>query len=205
LVGVITLYSTRLDAFNAEHQRILEVVSTQVAPAIHAASSTKQPRYSDRAENALSDLPSMDDVKRALGQHDGRGLPHPTSAIIVSIRDAAWVPAKERDGSQDTLYRVASSLRHALRAADLLFRAGPHDFGVLLLKTSAETCFAIVNQMRSEWDSFADVDKRHSLLISNATTTTDDMGLETLVAEARRRGVASPARKDRGSSTDSVH
>jgi putative nucleotidyltransferase with HDIG domain len=206
LVGVITLYSTRPDAFTAEHQRILEVVSTQVSPAIKAATSAQRLRRSHRSPNASTDLPSMDDVKRALGQHDGRALPNPTSVILVGV---PLVPPKDRDGFHGALSEVTPSLRQALRAADLLFRVGPHDFGVLLLKTPAETCSAIADRIRTEWDSLVDRSVRRYLLISSATTTEDDVTLETLVESARRRGVRDDGPTGRkaqnSSSSDSIH
>jgi putative nucleotidyltransferase with HDIG domain len=205
LVGVITLYSTRADAFNAEHQRILEIVSAQVAPAIKAASSGTHLRP-EGLEHSSLDLLEIADVKRTLGQHDGGHLPQPTSLIVVDMLQGALTQDSGETGSADALVRLTSSLKQVVRSADIVFRLGPNEVGVVLLKTSPETSGEIVERIRRERARLPD-DLRLGARIFCATAPEDGTSLESLLMTIRRRRLTSDSsnRNRPHAPTDSIH
>jgi putative nucleotidyltransferase with HDIG domain len=198
LIGVLSLYSTRVNAFTPEHQRIVELVAAQVAPAVQASTPPRQP-HGQPHDMSLSILPDVNDINRALGLSDESLLSHPTSLILISVA----VP--NRDSSVDTahsaatLAHLAMSLRQALRAADLLFRLSSNEFGVLLLKTSADTCARIVNRIRRGTSERAIEDQGTALTVTWATTSDEEMSLRALINLTLRQRPGDPP-IDRGPS-----
>jgi putative nucleotidyltransferase with HDIG domain len=206
LIGVISLYSTRADAFTSEHQRILELVSAQVAPAVQRSTFPRQPP-GQLAELSHSELPDLTDISRALGLPDGKVLPHPTSLIVALIVDDN---PDSGIGSHNALAipaQFATPLRRALRAADLLFRLGPNEFGVLLLKTSSETCLAIADRIQSGGAASAGPDRGTRLTVTSATTRDEGLPLGSLIGLARSRRTSDPhfEPSHQNSSRDSIH
>jgi GGDEF domain-containing protein len=94
-----------------------------------------------------------------------------------------------------------------LRAADLLFRLGPNELGVLLLTTPTETCAAIADRISRGASELAGTDTVGRITVTSATTPGEGASLASLIAAARsRRGRdphVDPLHQD--SSGDSIH
>ena len=143
LVGVLTLYSTSRSAFNEEHQRVVEVVATQVAPIVRQATESGKSRASSLRDQ-LTGLPTVEHMRQVTSPVGETTLPQPTSLLLVDVDNLGAINRIHgRQAGDEVLSRVVVAARRNLRAADLLFRHGSDEFIVLLLQTDHATAQSI--------------------------------------------------------------
>jgi len=112
LAGVLTIYSAHADFFSEEHERILEAVARQVAPAVKRGIESTNPSLEVRVTNT-----------EGLHSSSGDSLPAGTCLILF-----------ETDSSEhgvDRLAAVANTLGGNIRPTDLVFRRGSRQLAVL--------------------------------------------------------------------------
>jgi len=130
LIGVLTLYSTAPNAFTDEHQRLIEAVSKQVSPIVQHF----VPMRGSHRDVAVA-LPGLEHLLRLMQAIGGQGLPTPTSLLLVEISSADNRRRHAQDANESLLRAVANIAQRNLRTSDLIFRHGPGELLILLLKT----------------------------------------------------------------------
>lgn len=210
LVGVLSLYAKRQDAFTEDHQRLVEIVARQVAPVLqrsieYATSSLRSFR------DPLTGLPNLQHLRQLATEQDQLAdLPVPTALIYVDVNELKGINAAQGRAAGDQALRdVVQQLRANLRAADVLFRLESDEFAVLLLQTDKPTASAIASRMKSSIQQVNIGSGKMAVRVSTAVVTAPDDGnrIDTLVDSARRR--LEPPRENgthRSSpSSDSIH
>ena len=110
LAGVLTIYSAQANFFSEEHERIIEAVARQVAPAVNRAESTNTPDGR---------------IAHTEGLHSSSGDSLPAGTCLILF---------ETDSSEhgmDRLAAVANNLGRSIRPTDLVFRRGNRQLAVL--------------------------------------------------------------------------
>jgi diguanylate cyclase (GGDEF)-like protein/putative nucleotidyltransferase with HDIG domain len=134
VVGVLTLYQLRPEAFNPDHRRILETISAKVGVVIDNALRFEQVQDAARTDeltgllNARSLFEYLADEVAMCTQH-GRTL-----AVIVGDLNG-FKKANDRHGhlaGNRILQNVAAGLRRCCRASDTVARLGGDEFVVVL-------------------------------------------------------------------------
>jgi diguanylate cyclase (GGDEF)-like protein len=134
VVGVLTLYQLRQEAFNPDHRRILETISAKVGVVIDNALRFEQVQDAARTDeltgllNARSLFEYLADEVAMCSQH-GRTL-----AVIVGDLNG-FKKANDRHGhlaGNRILQNVAAGLRRCCRASDAVARLGGDEFVVVL-------------------------------------------------------------------------
>ena len=77
---MLTVYSTSLNAFSEEHQRVVEAVSRQVGTLVEHLSTSKSIDKTSPVE-----LPSIDQLHRFTQAIGGYQLPNPTSLLLIGV------------------------------------------------------------------------------------------------------------------------
>lgn len=207
LVGVLTLYSTRSEAFSGEHQRVLEVIARQISPILGTAAEAHRSRPA-LLRDQLTGLPNLEQMRQALGRDNSGSLPSPTSLILLYFKDLSdFNKTHGRESADEALARLTNAARGELRAADLLFRYDGDEFVALLLQTGLEAAEAIAGRIRVAIDrERGTMDVPFAVSVKTATSPHDGASLESLVETARHR-VGRPERADRRLVTppDSIH
>jgi putative nucleotidyltransferase with HDIG domain len=146
LVGVLTLYSTGANAFSEEHQRIIEVVSRQVAPIVRRSTCKSEARV---PRSKLDDLPSIDHLRHFTEAVGLSELPRPTSILLVTIDTSSEAGRAASAVLDDTrLIGLLEMVKRHLRERDLLFRRGLGELLVLLLKTDVSAASSIAARIQ---------------------------------------------------------
>jgi putative nucleotidyltransferase with HDIG domain len=157
LVGVLTIYSTDQNFFSEEHERLLEAVARQVAPAVNRAMGQATAEISERRGTSSE------------YQHDPLDrLPDRTCLALIETGEK--LPAF----AAGQLQAIAEALSGNVRPNDVVFRRGPRQ--VAILGSGLEE--ATVTRAISEVSSIQDVK------VALATTPKDGRSLEQLLASA---------------------
>jgi putative nucleotidyltransferase with HDIG domain len=186
VVGVLTLYSDLPDAFSEDHRRVLEVVAKQVAHSVKNAVLSVPCRPSQVRDHVTS-LPTLAKLERLLEAEAAAIEAGGYSLIIVRLCNAreALVDADR------SLPELASVIRQALRAGDLLFKNGDDEFVVLLTDTTSETasliCGRLVDRVRHMLSDAAHCWLGTALIVGAASAPADGRSLQEMLATARSR------------------
>jgi diguanylate cyclase (GGDEF)-like protein/putative nucleotidyltransferase with HDIG domain len=210
LVGVLTLYSTNVDAFGEEHQRVLEIVARQVAPVIRQAVDAQRSRA--LTHDKTTGLPSLEQfAELANAQIAAADSARPVSLLLTHVHNLDRIARPQPGSTPDTaLLEVVDVLRRSLRVADVLFRYHSGDFVTLLLHTTRDTGRSIsdrivktVGERRAESDTIT----RIGVSVSVATAPEDGCSLDELlqVAHRRRHGGSDINGDSDGITTTSIH
>jgi diguanylate cyclase (GGDEF)-like protein len=188
LVGVVSLYAAHPDAFGEDHQRIVEVVTRQVAPVV--LRSFEHETTSHRVlRDPLTGLPNLEQLRRITDPSAGASELHATTALIyVDINQLKAINTLHGRGTGDTVLRqVVTCLRANLRSADVLFRLNSDDFAVLLLHTDRATAESVADRMRQALANVTVVPgKRIGVTVIVATCPEDAPQVDMLLDVARR-------------------
>jgi putative methionine-R-sulfoxide reductase with GAF domain len=158
LTGVLTIYSKDQNFFSEEHERLLEAVARQVAPAVSRAVGQSSGAAIEKRTGHLEN------------QHDGLDrLPDRTSLALIETREK--VPAF----ATGQLQAIAEALSGTVTQKDVVFRRGPRQLAVLC---SGLDDTAITRTIAEVVSSMQDV------MVVLATTPKDGRSLEQLLASA---------------------
>ena len=134
LVGVLSLYSSTLDAFSDDHRRVIEMVAKHIAHAFHQAAEFDVMTKRD----SLTGLPTIKQLEQLLSATDAQGS-NPllgSSLLLVEIVGLHEIVAVHgRSVGDDAIRYVVKKTQSSLRMADLLFCSGSSDFVALLHDT----------------------------------------------------------------------
>lgn len=180
LLGVLAVYSTETRAFSDEHQRIIEAVARQVAPAL---AMMERPRNARSGAN--EELPQVEQLERFLATQLATSDAHPTSIIEVSLPTT---------GGRASLHSVigktiATTVRQSLRPSDFLFQN--RELGFVCLLTDADETVAehIAAQVRERLVELGGIlgSTRIAISVATATAPQDGVSLRALLDRVKSR------------------
>jgi putative nucleotidyltransferase with HDIG domain len=132
LVGVVSLYSSKTEAFSDEHQRILEVIASQISIALCEISSTQMQKNVTLIDSAPA-LPGVTHLTELLRSYaKGHQSERAVGVLLVTA------PSRSRHGESEHKI-LTESVRRALRSGDLLFSVEGYKLAVVLLDTERRT------------------------------------------------------------------
>jgi diguanylate cyclase (GGDEF)-like protein/putative nucleotidyltransferase with HDIG domain len=191
LIGVLSLYSVDVDAFNDEHKRILEIVGGQVSHTLKHAISFEQHEIHDLRDTP-TELPNVRHLERMFAASANSHPEGNVSVIFVTVRHGKTRHAEHGTEVNDrTIEAVATGIRKGLRVGDLLFRYNANELAILLSQTDATTANVVAERTRAALASHLSAVQRDSWPISIwlgvATAPTDGVSVNDLVVSARGR------------------
>ncbi len=158
LVGVLTIYSTQPNSFSEEHERLVEAVARQIAPAVSRAMEQSDAATLERRAASSSDVGDVLDQ-----------LPDRTSLALIETSDNAPSLATA------PLQQIVAALNKDARPNDVVFRRGVRQ--VALLCSGLEEV-AVTRMVARAISSTPDAK------IAIATTPKDGQSLDQLLATA---------------------
>jgi diguanylate cyclase (GGDEF)-like protein len=207
LVGVLSLYSTGLEAFTEDHQRIVEVVSKQVSTILQSAADFDRTK-SRSLRDQLTGLPNIDHLYQLTNSYSSADpAGEPFSILVLDIDDLAEINSNFGHVSGDqVLARVVRATRRSLRGADFLFRYRDDEFIVLLLQTDHDTSGAVVRRIAEALQREASaMGPPFTVTIGAATAPRDAQTIGELIELAGVR-LNKPDKPDsRPGSSESIH
>ena len=190
LIGVLSLYSVDVDAFNDEHKRILEMVGGQVSHTVRQALSFEQQRANDLRDTATG-LPNVRHLERMFAASAHSHPEDNVSVIFVTVRHGMSRHDNAAEINDRTIEAVASGLRKGLRVGDLLFRYNGNELAILLSQTDALTASLVAERTRVALAGhLASIHESLpvSIWLGVATAPADGISVNDLVLAARGRG-----------------
>ncbi|MDQ3253521.1 MAG: HD domain-containing protein, partial [Acidobacteriota bacterium] len=143
LVGVLTLYSTAVNAFTDEHQRLIEQVAIEVAVIVNRSSEFTVPGLSSLRDE-LAKLPTVDSL-RQLMDTTARDC---TSVLAIRLREFAALARHTGYNVDDALACVVAAARSVQRSTDLLLRSGAEHFVIVMLHTDESEARSLSSLVR---------------------------------------------------------
>jgi diguanylate cyclase (GGDEF)-like protein len=147
LVGVLTLYSPGLNAFDEDDKRIIEIVAQHIAHSLKSASEFERASRRD----LLTGLPNLRQLDKLIESASANGLTIGKETTLLFIDVVGFTELNRLYGRQagdDALKHVVRLTKTSLRVADILFRYGGDEFVALLNKTDSSTAAAIADSIR---------------------------------------------------------
>jgi diguanylate cyclase (GGDEF)-like protein/putative nucleotidyltransferase with HDIG domain len=206
LIGVLSLYSPIRDAFKEEHQRVLEVASSQISAVLRQAVQFERNRELSLLDR-VTGLPNLEELRHFTKSDSvAHFAGQPTSVILVRVPDATTL--RPGFSLEAILPVVVRAIRRSLRAGDLLFRFDASAFVVLLLQTANETNQSIAGRVQEAitTDSKAVRLPQFDVTITTASSPTDGDTIEALISQASQRMLTrEPDAGSRNRGHDSIH
>jgi diguanylate cyclase (GGDEF)-like protein len=196
LIGVLTLYATATDGFNEDHRRIIEVVARHIAHAFKRASEFSGAERRD----PLTGLPSLTQLEQFVTAVRVQQLTSESglTLLFIEIVDLERITATHGQTVADEVLRhVVRHSRTRLRAADILFRYGSHEFVALLNDTDSATADTVAEGIRQALRENPLTLRTAAALpvdieVNTVCAPRDGHSLTDLIATARIRGAVRP-------------
>jgi GGDEF domain-containing protein len=181
LVGVLSLYSSKKDAYSEDHQRIIEVVARQVSAAMLEAQNAERAR-AQSLKDETTGLPNLrhlvEFIQAELSEGDQRH-----AFCLITLRFEV-PPTADLDRVTDA---VVDGTRRSLRPADLIFRTAQAEFVALLLNTERATGNALALRVKSALDALRGESKINACSVGVASGPLEATDADQLLAISRER------------------
>jgi diguanylate cyclase (GGDEF)-like protein/putative nucleotidyltransferase with HDIG domain len=210
LVGVLTLYSSGRDAFSEDHQRVVEVITRQVAPVVQQALTFGRSRTLGSSEGVTES--SSNDVRLAVLARS-QSVIWKSPLALVWIELGGWQDFQSQTGqnaSSALLEGLVTCTQQHLRAADILFRYESGEILIVLFHTDKVLGSAIADQIRQAIESevlATGMKGRLQVSVGISAMPEDGQSAEGLRTIARRRArrLIEPAVDGFNQPPESVH
>jgi putative nucleotidyltransferase with HDIG domain len=153
VVGVLTLYASKREAFTGEQQQIVEFAARQIGPALEGALSFERDRMTSLFD-AETGLPNGKYLDRVLASavYCCRGDGPKPGVLLLSgaVRpDAAPAAGGELVApvTSQGLLRLAAICRMAVRVTDLVFRTGQDEVAVLMTDSTPDAMATVARRV----------------------------------------------------------
>jgi diguanylate cyclase (GGDEF)-like protein len=144
VVGVLSLYSSELNAFTDDHRRIIEAVGHQIAHTLEQASEFDVLMRRD----ALTGLPPLNQLERIVFRADGQPAQNQYALVFIKLNNLSEiVMTNGRTAENDVLRHVVRATRAALRVADLLFRKSNDQLVAFLSEADVRAAEGVANRI----------------------------------------------------------
>jgi diguanylate cyclase (GGDEF)-like protein/putative nucleotidyltransferase with HDIG domain len=208
LVGVLTLYSSNRDGFSADHERVIEIISRQVAPVIKLATDFA----AEKAHSLRDQMTGLPNIEQFLqfsksAQQSGGGAIAPAALLLIDIDNLTQINADfGRRTGDAVLNHVVDCTRRLLRSSDVLFRYEEDQFIAVLLHTAESTAAGLAERLsNSVATSRGQLSLDVSVTTALAVAPKDSSSFEGLLEIARDRLNNRPPHRDGRRPTDRIH
>jgi diguanylate cyclase (GGDEF)-like protein len=151
VVGTLGCWSRIPNCFDADDERILEMMATQVATAI-AAADTHERSEREAHSDALTSLPNRrqlsDDLRGVLREAAEGGQPHAIAMVDIDHFKRFNDDYGHKVGDV-TLQKVAEVLRSSMRDQDRAYRFGGEEFLLIFAGVDAENAMKLAERARA--------------------------------------------------------
>ena len=143
LIGVLSLYSEKSDAFNEDHRRVIEVVARQVSQAFKGLVE------SDSSSNhyVVNALPNVQELEKLLAAIDSSRTTSITLLFLDVVNLQHLDVTHGRPVRDEILGHVVRHATIGLRTEDLLFRSANDEFVALLSDTDMATATSVAKRI----------------------------------------------------------
>ena len=150
VIGVLSLYHLKPDAFNQDHLRVLLAIRSKVGLAIE--NSLRFSRAKHMAEkDELTGLPNAGSLFRLLGQELQNAIERDTSLAVIVLDLNGFKQANDTHGhlaGNRILQEVANGLLACCRHTDHVARMGGDEFVLVLPAADAETVSSAMRRIQ---------------------------------------------------------
>ena len=136
LIGVLTLYSNNRDAFSEDHQRVVEVITRQVAPVLQQALTFGRSRVTESNEGVT--VSSSNDVRlAALARNQSTIWKSPLALVCVDL--GGWQDFRSQTGPEckrcNFCSRWLRAHKNTFVRTDIPFRYESGEILIVLVQT----------------------------------------------------------------------
>jgi diguanylate cyclase (GGDEF)-like protein len=207
LLGVLTLYSSNRDGFSIDHERVIEIVSRQVAPVLRLATDFEAEKLHSLRDE-MTGLPNIEQFLQfaTSAQQSGDAIA-PAALLLISIDNLRQINADFGRRTVDAvLNHVVNASRRLLRSSDMLFRHEDDQFIAVLLHTVESTGMILADHLASAVAGFRG-QFPFEITVSTvlAVAPTDSSNFQGLLETARHRLTGRLPPQDTRDPNDSIH
>lgn len=191
IIGALTLYSMRYNAFNVDHLRILKAIGAKAGVALHNALIHEAIGMKAQTDG-LTGLPNAQALTARLEQEAARaaGRHGPFSLFVVDLNGLKQINDTHGHlAGNRVLKAVAGALRGSLREYDFVGRMGGDEFALILpgmnTEDAAEKRIELAMAVAALNKDFPD--QEVSISLGAASCPADGQTVERLMAVADRR------------------
>ena len=151
VVGSLACWSRRPYLFTSDDEQVLEMMGSQVATAVVAA-STHEASERDAHHDALTGVPNRRQLNRDIVERFHPALADGRSIAIAMVDIDHFKRFNDDFGHKIgdvTLQKVAEVLVHSVRAGDSVYRYGGEEFTIVFADTTPEAALALMDRVRS--------------------------------------------------------
>jgi diguanylate cyclase (GGDEF)-like protein len=150
LVGVLTLYSSNRDGFSPDHERVIEIISRQVAPVLKLATDFQTEKLHSLRDQ-LTGLPNIEQfLQFSKSAQQSGGAIAPAALLLIDIDNLKHINSDfGRRTGDAVLNHVVDATRRLLRSSDMLFRHEDDQFIAVLLHTAESTAVGLAERLSS--------------------------------------------------------
>ena len=194
LVGALALYSEEDCAYSADELRLLEMISSHAAMAIHNALVFEMTRESALTDN-LTGLPNSRYMYSFFDQERSRAERHGYPLVLMMMDLDGFKKINDTFGhhvGDEILRRVAQVARIHLRTGDTLIRYAGDEFVAVLHRATPEMILDLKERLQAAVDGFAHEVRpgriaRVGISIGHAIYGQDGMAIDELMEVADQR------------------
>jgi GGDEF domain-containing protein len=181
---VLTLYSTGKNAFNEEHERIIEEVARQIAPIVKRAVESGRHRTTAVRKFATT-LPTVEQMRQVITLSGAAYLPKPVSILLIEMSSLSGTNRRaDQNIDANPLFELAAMTRRHLRSGDLLFQHGSDALVAVLLQTD----YAIAEAVGGRIQDAAKIERasglRSAIVVTALSLSEKDASIDDLINKA---------------------
>jgi diguanylate cyclase (GGDEF)-like protein len=206
LVGVLTLYSSNRDGFSPDHERVIEIISRQVAPVLKLATDFQVEKLHSLRDQ-LTGLPNIEQFLQFSKSAQQSGAIAPAALLLIDIDNLKQINSDfGRRTGDAVLNHVVDATRRLLRSSDMLFRHEDDQFIAVLLHTAESTAAGLAERLSSAVGaSHAHFTFELSVSTALAVAPRDSSDFEGLLHAARHRLTGRLPSQDSRHPNDRIH
>jgi len=207
LVGVLSLYSSNRDGFSPDHERVIEIISSQVAPVLKLATDFQAEKLHSLRDH-LTGLPNIEQfLQFSKSAQQSGGAIAPAALLLIDIDNLKQINSDfGRRTGDAVLNHVVDATRRLLRSSDMLFRHEDDQFIAVLLHTAESTAAGLAERLSSAvGGSQGHFPFELSVSTALAVAPRDSSDFEGLLDTARHRLTSRPPSQDSRRPNDRIH
>ena len=185
LVGVLTVYSTHVEAFTEDHRRLLEVVGRQVSATVKAG---RRDATSAGQSARVPGLTDSERFKRFVAAEIEHAFGSRLAIVVIRTHQSGG-----RQGTSPSPFQIAAGISKVLRGGDVLSCYSDDEFVVALTQTDYLAATVVGSRiLDTVTHTIGALGSGCSACIGIAATPDDGTSLDELVRSARERCEPNP-------------
>jgi len=157
VLGLLNCWSIRPNAFTDENQRVLEMMSSQVAAALTAAETTEVSQMRAQ-QDPLTGLPNRRQLTEDIARDASLGHIGQPHAVVAMVDVDNFKRINDEHGHRVgdlVLQAIAAVLQRSVRANDALYRYGGEEFLLVFNSASLAQAQVLAERVRNNIEQFA--------------------------------------------------